>query len=32
MTEARELDTNIDTVVGFNPDAPWVGQARKIFR
>jgi len=25
MTEARELDTNMDTLVGHNLDAPWVG-------
>jgi len=25
MSEARELDTNLDTMVGHNLDAPWVG-------
>jgi len=24
MTEARELDTNMSTACGYNPDAPWV--------
>jgi len=24
MSEARELDTNLSTACGFNPDAPWV--------
>jgi len=24
MSEARELDTNMSTACGFNPDAPWV--------
>lgn len=26
MSEARELDTNMSTACGFNPDAPWVDE------
>jgi len=32
MTEARELDTNLDTLAGHNLDAPWVGEVKKISR